>query len=346
MSKIEWTDMTLNPVIGCSHAAYRAADGSTVAHPGCENCYAEVMCSRALPGFEAHNKCSSGGHWTGKIEVLEERILWPFKRKEYAPRRDGKQRRVFLTSISDTGHSAMPFPAWRALQGMMLLSPWIDWQVLTKRPENETRLLNMFTPEECAREAMMLLVRHGLCGETLIRMVPGRTFTGAFSYGRQWHEFRNIHRYVSVSDQATADSLIPQLLSMPCAVRGVSAEPLLGPIDLWQAMFKVRFADRETLGAMNALGFIDGMGYGLDHVIIGGESGRNARLCHMSWIVGLLEQCKAGGVPAFVKQLGARPIWYPIESQPEADMGSKGQYYAAWPEQAQVCMHVGDVWRS
>lgn len=342
MSKIEWTDMTLNPVIGCSHAGFRAQDGAKRAHPGCENCYAEVMCSRRLPGFEAHNACSSGGRWTGKIEVLHERILWPFTRKEYARRRDDKQRRVFLTSLSDMGHPALPERDWMAIQGMMICAHWIDWQDLTKRPDRQRELLQKHGPLECVEA---LLAIKGASDLPYLRMcLEGQQWLdglGMLSWAREEH----IHRYVSVSDQATADALIPELLRMPAAVRGVSAEPLLGPIDLWQAIFKVRFEDMETLGAMNALGFIDGMGYGLDHVIIGGESGRNARLCHMGWILELLEQCKAGGVPAFVKQLGARVVWLPGQGG-LADLGSKGQAFDGWPSGLKLRMNVGDVWKS
>jgi protein gp37 len=136
---------------------------------------------------------------------------------------------------------------------------------------------------------------------------------------------------VSVSDQATADALIPELLRMPACVRGVSAEPLLGPIDVWRAV--------------SWSGLSIGGQAGPHHIIVGGESGRNARLCDMAWIESLVSQCRVAGIPVFVKQLGARSVWLPGEGG-FVDLGSKGQAWVAWPSVLKARMHVGDVWKS
>jgi protein gp37 len=307
MTTIEWTDLTLNPIIGCSHAGYAGADGRKHAHPGCENCYAEAMCSRKLPGFEAHNACTKGGKWSGDVKVLHERLTWPFTRKEYAPRKDGKQRRVFLTSLSDAGHPALALQDWMAIQGMMVLAPWLTWQDLTKRPDIQAERLRKHSPIECVREALRRLDVLGCEAQTVVWMVPGRALMDLD--GTRWEDIRHIHRYVSVSDQSTADALIPALLQMPAAVRGVSLEPMIGPVDL-----------TPWLGH-------------LQHVIVGGESGRNARPCDLAWILSVVRQCKAAGVPCFVKQMGAKPV---INGVPTSEMGSKGQNFGEWPVDLQV----------
>lgn len=106
---------------------------------------------------------------------------------------------------------------------------------------------------------------------------------------------RNIWIGVSCEDQQRADERIPLLLETPAAVRFVSAEPLLGPIDL------SGLRDDE-LGAK-----WDATTMGLGWVIVGGESGPGARPCSVGWVRSLVQQCAKGNVPCFVKQLGSKP---------------------------------------
>jgi len=99
----------------------------------------------------------------------------------------------------------------------------------------------------------------------------------------------NVWILTSVEDQKRADERIPNLLKIPAVVRGLSCEPLLGLINL-----------NETKGYWG--------GIGLHWVIVGGESGKNARPCDVRWIRSLKDQCQAAGVPVFVKQLGSNPV--------------------------------------
>lgn len=96
----------------------------------------------------------------------------------------------------------------------------------------------------------------------------------------------NIWLGVSVENQACADQRIPNLLGIP-ATRFLSVEPLLEPVNLRGA-----FGDLEPR---------------IHWVIVGGESGPGARPCDVEWIRSVVTQCKAFGVPVFVKQLGAKP---------------------------------------
>lgn len=130
----------------------------------------------------------------------------------------------------------------------------------------------------------------------------------------------------SVENQAMADERIPELLKIPARVRFLSCEPLLGPVDISHWM-------------------VEGGGGGLDWIIVGGESGRGARPCNVEWIRGIVQQCKAAGVPCFVKQLGRHAVAvhdkkfcpacdgaaYPMELS-----DAKGGNPADWPEDLRV----------
>jgi protein gp37 len=109
----------------------------------------------------------------------------------------------------------------------------------------------------------------------------------------------NVWLGTSAEDQQRADERIPLLLQTPAAVRFVSLEPLLGPIDLMSI---------EAPETRNVL----------DWVICGGESGPHARPMHPDWARSLRDQCAAAGVPFFFKQWGE---WRPPGPTSEYDTG-------------------------
>jgi hypothetical protein len=106
----------------------------------------------------------------------------------------------------------------------------------------------------------------------------------------------NVWLGVSIEDQARADERIPDLLATPAAVRFVSAEPLLGPVNF------------ENVRGLNSLrGFAtddSGDRHRLDWIICGGESGPGARPMHPDWVRSIRDQCAAAGVPFLFKQWG------------------------------------------
>jgi protein gp37 len=122
------------------------------------------------------------------------------------------------------------------------------------------------------------------------------------NHGGPW-PLSNVWLGVSVEDQQRADERIPALLRTPAAVRFLSVEPQLGPVDLtsigsWRG---------EPLSALEEqVGHVERPP--VDWVIVGGESGPGARPFHLEWARTIVEQCKAAGVAVFVKQLGADPI--------------------------------------
>lgn len=102
----------------------------------------------------------------------------------------------------------------------------------------------------------------------------------------------NVWLGTTTEDQERADLRIPYLLAVPAAVRFLSVEPLLGPVDIFRWIHPCQ---RAVLT-------------GIDWVIVGGESGPKARPCDVAWIRGVVEQCREAGVPAFVKQFGANAV--------------------------------------
>jgi len=172
----------------------------------------------------------------------------------------------------------------------------------------------------------------------------------------------NVHIGVSVEDQTRADERIPLLLETPAAVRWISAEPLLGPIDLediaaptkiWpnHDLEKIIGKPVECLRHRDALrGIIGWVGQRLrpsecpdetdlpklDHVIVGGESGPNARPFDLAWARSIVSQCRAAGVPVFVKQIGALPVQSSGTLQTRYPASRSGGDPEEWPEWLRV----------
>jgi len=125
---------------------------------------------------------------------------------------------------------------------------------------------------------------------------------------------KNLWLGVSVENQHFADERIPLLLQTPAAVRFISAEPLLEKVLLdngESSWLTCTPHNQSRNGADCCLTFLeDGDRHfrGIDWVIVGGESGAGSRPFDLAWARSLVQQCQAAGVPAFVKQLGAKPI--------------------------------------
>lgn len=299
MTKIEWTNATWNPTVGCSRVS-----------AGCDNCYAMGVAHRGLRPEHAgltkvRPKDSSrpGVDWTGEVRTLPERLAVPLSWR--------KPRRVFVDSMSDLFHHAVPFEFVAAVFGVMAATPHHTYQVLTKRPER-------------ARE-FFAWVTDGFRGMT-------------------W-PLPNVHLGTSVEDQASADERVPHLLACPATLRFVSYEPALGRVDL------LAIGDGGEIGATyDALrgGMSGGVDFGgprLGWVIVGGESGSRARPFDLAWARKTVADCRAAGVPVFVKQLGARPYEFVPPSGAPDDAGDerdvvladgKGGDMDEWPEDLRV----------
>ncbi|MBL9125906.1 MAG: phage Gp37/Gp68 family protein [Planctomycetaceae bacterium] len=270
-SHIEWTDATWNPVVGCDKVS-----------PGCAHCYAERVAKRlqamGKPGYEG--VVDAKGRWTGRLNVVADRLLDPIRWK--------RPRKVFVNSMSDLFHPNVPRSTIAAVFGVMATARPHKFQVLTKRAGRMREIVSELTLEECLNTEFACL---------------------APDYLPDW-PLKNVWLGVSVENQATADDRVPLLLDTPAAVRWLSCEPLLGPLDLTDIPAPT---GRDGL-RFNALRHDDARYYEaptlLDWVVVGGESGHRARPMHPDWARSLRDQCRDGDVPFFFKQWGE---WAPAD---------------------------------
>lgn len=128
MSKIEWTDVTWNPVAGC-----------TIASPGCTNCYAMRMAARlsamGTQKYSGLTRKSGGRHvWTGRVTLDAKSLVAPYRWR--------KPRKVFVNSMSDLFHPSVPDEFIARVWTVMAETPQHTYQVLTKRPERMRDLLS------------------------------------------------------------------------------------------------------------------------------------------------------------------------------------------------------------
>lgn len=200
------------------------------------------------------------------------------------PLRWRKPRHGILTN--DLFDGSLSNEAIAAVFGVMAACQQHTFQILTKRPERMRRWFE-WVAKELRGEAAMLLDG---AADALGLTVSGLREFYALSRGASW-PLPNVWLGVSVENQATADERIPLLLKTPAALRFVSYEPALGPVDF----------DVARYGESNFL-------RGLHWLIFGGESGPGRREMKIEWIENIARQCDEAGVPLFVKQdSGPRP---------------------------------------
>jgi len=201
----------------------------------------------------------------------------------------GIRYRVFCASLADVFDNAVP-QGWRTdLWRLTRETPNLDWLLVTKRIGNVTNML------------------------------PADWGAG----------YPNACLLATVTDQQEADRDVPQLLAVPAAVRGLSMEPLLGPVDLSRWLDICQYEEGGEWGRRN-IGHLRDM---LDWTIVGGESGHQARPMHPQWTRLLRDQCTSAGVPFFFKQWGG---WKPLCTCTDAEIHSllESSTREAWIEPA------------
>lgn len=257
-------------------------EGCTKISPGCVNCYAETRNHRF--GMDNWGKGKPRRLTVDWKKPLRWDGLIAVRKENFAQ----QNLRVF-PSLCDWLDDEVPIQWLSDFMGLMLATPNLDWLLLTKRPENFFRVQHCLDDERAAM------------------------------WFKEGSPPRNIWIGVSVEDQQRADERIPGLLKIPAAVRFLSVEPLLGPVQL------------EAL-RINTL--MPGAP-GIDWVIIGGESGAGARPCNIEWLRLCIRQCRAAGVPVFVKQLGSNPVSNRGPQRIKLRHNKGGDPFE-WPEDLQV----------
>jgi protein gp37 len=300
-SKIEWTDRSdWNPIRGCTRVS-----------PGCVNCYAEAIAGRfSGPDQPFHGYATKKGgeaRWTGKVEVV-----W---HRETLPLNWTKAARIFASSTSDFFHPGFDLIDVAELFGVMIAAHHLrghTLQVLTKRAD---RMREALLREDFWEHANIAAERHVMARTDPLDRRQGDARATLDDYSPD-NPPPGIWLGVSVEDQQRAAERVPDLRATPAAVRWISAEPLLGPVDLTD------FADGTALDPEcwgdcdcdSVFGYDPGCrshgGDGsltrkIDWVVCGGESGPNARPMHPDWARALRDQCAEACVPFFFKQWGS-----------------------------------------
>ena len=231
---------------------------------GCVNCYAETNNGRCLPANGTGLPFDRRSRDLVNPYVDEKILLWPFQWKS--------PQRIFVENQSDL------FAEWNTDEmidlvfAVMAMCPRHTFQCLTKRPE---RMLDYMTRWTDGRVQKVFLAA---CNH--LKSSPGTAAAAV----KVW-PLPNVWLAISCEDQKTADERSAILRQVPAALRFISQEPQLAPID-WKP------------------GSLDGISW----LIQGGESGPGARPFDVAWARSTRDQCKAFGVAFFLKQYGARPL--------------------------------------
>ena len=296
---IEWCDATWQVASGCSPVS-----------GGCRNCYSARLAHtrlKHLPQLAGLTECTSRGvpFFNGAIRLHPARLIDPL--------RWSTPKRIFVGDRTDLFHPSIPDGYIDQVFAVMALCPQHLFLLLTKRPKRMREYIGEMKPwsprVNSIREAVAAF----------------QAFAADKTRGISF-PLPNVWLGTSVEDQATADERIPSLLATPAAGRFISAEPLLGPIDIqrWIESCHAARSDGECI-APSCPQLRDGEPARsgrhcpiddwdtvdeweappkLDWVIVGGESGPGARPMHPAWVRSIRDQCAAAGIPLFFKQWG------------------------------------------
>lgn len=209
-----------------------------------------------------------------------------------------KPRRVLVCPISDLFHEGVPDEFIDRVFAVMALCPQHTFHVLTKRPYRMATYLSLTenVPQDSERAIALW-------------DAWGATYGDRGNWKPEW-PLRNLWLGTSVEDQTTANKRIPHLLKCPAALRFVSVEPMLGPVDLGYPV--TMWPDGPPMCCKEDDCGCGGrptdppLSYGLDWVLCGAESGPNRRPCKLEWVRNLRHQCVTCGIPFFLKQLELR----------------------------------------
>lgn len=333
-SLIQWCMATWNFLIGCTKKS-----------KGCANCYAIRQAWRMMhnPNPKIAKKFAGTVHkdskgelnWTGHINFDAETLALPLHWR--------LPKQIFVNSLSDLFHPNVKDEWIDAAFAVMALCPQHTFQILTKHPDRAVRYFlneSLNSPWEKRREAIEAAMDFRM---NAIGQQAFDRFDVMFSGDAKSDDFvqfdlplPNVHILTSVEDQPSADERFPWLLRIPAAVHGVSAEPLLGPVNLYLPESDCNHLSMDGYGPdLWKCGLCNGILRevelsptrvahvpALDWVIVGGESGPKARVMRVDWARDLIQQCKQVKVPVFMKQVGRWPSGDPDEFVTSGDTWS------------------------
>ncbi len=251
-TEISWTNATFNPWWGCVRVS-----------PGCTNCYAESFAKRTgnqVWGVQAPRRFFGEKHW-------REPLKWNATAEKARIR-----KRVFCASMADVFEDRDDLLPWRMkLWSLIESTPWLDWQLLTKRPENIRDRLPMYW---APRDGTPRVPRN---------LWLGTTAEDQKHYNERWPELAAVARDFGV------------------ATTFISYEPALGPLELRCRGCDGTVADHHAPDQGGCSGWFPSW------VIVGGESGPGARVFEVDWARSVVEQCASARIACWVKQMGRNP---------------------------------------
>ena len=309
-SAIEWTDASWNPIRARNLKTGKVGWHCEHASDGCMGpCYSEAFNKRlgtGLPFKPGHRK---------DIEIFldDEMLTLPLRWK--------KPRKIFVCSMTDLFADFVPDEWIDRVFAVMALCPQHTFQVLTKRAE---RMRDYFIGKERYLDVHPLEDRYNAINDAINQIAPAHWCKRELQdYYDEGLPLPHVWLGVSAERQEEADERIPLLLQTPAAVRFVSCEPLLGPIDLnhiaapekvegeewtFSALQQGDVYDMRSVDDRDQAFWVSGDGpyrdHALDLVIDGGESGSGARPSHVDWFRRLRDDCVGADVAYFHKQNG------------------------------------------
>lgn len=331
MSKtsIEWTDHSVNPLRAKLNGQGKGHYCEKLS-PGCKNCYSSGFQPRlGMPQFQDQRGDDGIEHWLD-VSKLEEVL------------RRRKPTKWFWCDMTDMFGDWVSFEHIAACFGVMAATPHHTHQVLTKRPQRVAEWLR-WVVEQCAEHRGC---ERDTLHHALIHVLPddgpnyrGRRWQPTFfdqydvhaaspgTPGARW-PLPNVWLGVSAEDQQRANERVPALLELPAAVRFISAEPLLGPLDLRTLPANYAGAKGDMLDGLSGCEWFDQdspygkpqpddpprAGARIDWVIAGSESGQRSRPMEEAWVRSLRDQCADAGVSFFYKQKleGRKKVGLPL----------------------------------
>lgn len=234
---------------------------------GCEKCYAETAAKTAR--LQQFPQYQKVAKWNGTVEFVESQLIKPYEWK--------KSKKIFICSMADIFHENVPFDWVEEIFYMIENCPQHTFQILTKRPERMIEFFDWYIARNSDHSVEL-----------------------------QWTMPDNIWLGVSCENQAMADKRIPLLMQIPAKVRFLSCEPLLEPINL-SKFLPIEWSEiaEDWIESWPGIG-----SYSTDYpnwIIVGLESGSNARRCDLQAVHSIINQCQTAKVKVFCKQLGT--VW-------------------------------------
>jgi protein gp37 len=277
-TKIEWASKTWSPITGC-----------TPISEGCKNCYARRMANRL------RGRCGYPKDDPFRVTFHPDRINKPLRLR--------KPTVIFVGSMGDLFHEDMHDEWIDEIISIIAATTRHCHLILTKRPE---RMLEYFDeiynlPTDSRRAEILFDTWRAVYGDACNNLPV--------------FPLRNLWLGVTGENQKAADERIPILLQIPAAMRFVSYEPALGPVDFrpWMISKKIKDGYREVRNRFPSSSSTPKhlqLRTSLDWIIAGGETGPGARPSHPDWFRSVRDQCVAAGVPFFFKSWGE---WVPRE---------------------------------